>query len=100
MDIVAIGSNDEWVASAKLDPDSHWAAFGQVSEDKFPLLGRLSDYYEDAVFAPNEIEKAIAELYELESSLENSVSRMAFESVRTVFDTARTKSLRVEALAD
>lgn len=40
-------------------------AFGQLSEEGYPLLSRLSDYYEDAVFSLSELEQAIAELNEL-----------------------------------
>ncbi len=70
LDITILDSRGRQSESVAFSPDEHWQIFGQLEPSDYPLLSRLSDYYEDADWVVNELPLLRTELLRLKAFAE------------------------------
>jgi hypothetical protein len=100
LDIAILASDGRPYRSVSLNPDQHFNLFGALSRKACPLLSRLEDYYQDAVFSIDEMPGLASELWTLQTTL---VNHEEIEIVRRMLELvadARLQHKSLVAIAD
>jgi hypothetical protein len=86
--------------AASLGVDAHYRLTALL-DARFPLLGRMSDYYDDTSYAPEEVAELIAEMRAVETCVvaDQELTRFAGEALE-VLALALHRSCGVEVVAD
>ena len=86
--------------TVRLTPSTHASIMHQLTEDEFPLLYRMREYYDDAEYEIRELALLKLELARyLEKDLPNESTTVVQSMLNLVQDSIE-KGLRIEAIAD
>ena len=99
LDITILDANDRPTKAVAFSPGEHWQIFGQLTASDYPLLSRLSDYYQDAEWKFGELPLLRTELLRLKTFAEmQHLDRI--DSVLMLVQKALENCFDLNALAD
>lgn len=97
LDVAILGEDGAPSDSVGVGVDDHWTLLERARpRERFPLLGRLTDYYADASFAPGDVPKLRAEL----ASLDRAGLEDLIDGLIALASQAHAADMGLEAIAD
>ncbi len=100
LDLVLMGLDGAPESTASVGVDAHHRLKVLLGH-RFPLLGRMSEYYEDASYTPSEVPALRAELTALDNDVASDTELRHFvREALVVLALASDRSCGVEILAD
>lgn len=101
LDIAVLGDDQRVLRSVPIGVDDHAVLMSVVVESKLRILGRLSDYYEDAEIFPAEFDDLGSELSAAVSQCDpGSTLHSILLEIERLVSFARAQSRSIVALAD
>lgn len=98
LDFSLIGESGKPEEDVQMGLRSWWHIVAPTENSDFPLLERMSDYYEDAIFEPAELPTLVAELEEVRKNLAHA-DRVAADML-ALCRKAEAKGASIMAIAD
>ena len=101
LDITILDREDKPLRSVELGVDEHYSVMANVEKDRFPLLYRMKDYYEDAIFTPSEFPALREELKLLKHQYDGDPALLGIlDKLTALVDEAGGYDYVIQALAD
>jgi hypothetical protein len=100
LDLAILGENDAPEVAVAVGIDAHFALMKAARFAALTLLGRMSEYYEDATFEAGEVPVLVGELEQLESLPLGDECRAVLSELKALAERARASNRALVVLAD
>lgn len=86
--------------TVRLDLELHYSIIQAASPERFPLLARMREYYEDVGYESDELPALAEELRALSAELAATAGGGVVQSMLDLVENSIEKGVRVEGIAD